>query len=286
MATTKSGKVLKAATLTTDEPYIDSHCHLDMILERGGGAVADLPAVIAEGSMFGPGFRGAVNVCCAPEGLAGCDAIAALRLPMIYSVWGVHPHDAKNFTDSLARDIAERVDRGGIAWGEIGLDYHYMHSPKETQRTVFARQIALATATGKPFVVHSREADDDTFEIMDGAHIPDGYPIHLHCFTGQWVFASRMLQRFSGLRIGLTGCATFKNAQNLHEVAKSIDLGRLVLETDGPFMAPLPHRGDVAHPGHIPTVAAAIAKFRGATMKDVMRQCLHNTCDLYRVPCQ
>ena len=102
--------------------------------------------------------------------------------------------------------------------------------------------------------------------------------------TASWAFADRMLRAFSGLRIGLTGCATFKNAKHLQEVARNIPIDRLLLETDGPFMAPDGCRGDIAHPGHIPMVAKAIAGFRGSTIEDVLSRCLENTRKVYGFP--
>eukprot|EP00727_Mastigamoeba_balamuthi_P009985 m51a1_g5609 hypothetical protein (962) ;mRNA; f:710328-714219 len=271
---------LQVSSLQTSELYYDTHVHLDLVLRRANLPVtSDALAELMRSGMFGPGFACAVTIC-VPDGVstAIADTDTLVRglheTGTLRAAYGVHPHNAKDYTDDLERQIVERVvsegrTRGVVAWGEMGLDYHYDMSPRDVQRDVFRRQLRLAVESHVPVVVHSREAEADTLEIM-GELCPPDHPVHLHCFTGKWDFASAMLNKFPGLRIGLTGCATFKSAPYLREVAQKIDIGRLLLETDGPFMAPEPHRGKLAHPGHVPLVAATIAKARGCTLEDVL----------------
>eukprot|EP01105_Mastigella_eilhardi_P007340 TRINITY_DN18818_c0_g1_i1.p1 TRINITY_DN18818_c0_g1~~TRINITY_DN18818_c0_g1_i1.p1 ORF type:complete len:292 (-),score=78.92 TRINITY_DN18818_c0_g1_i1:8-850(-) len=276
-----AAKPLRAAKRTTRQPYIDSHVHLDHVLQFAGLPLEALKGEAAR--VFGEGFAGAVNVALAPTGLEDCARIAREHAGVVHTAWGTHPLDASKWVDSLGPELCELVGAPeSVAWGEIGLDYHYDKSPRDVQRDVFRKQLRLAATVGKPVVVHARQADDDAMEIMKG-ELPEGWPIHLHCFTGQWAFAEQMLSAFPNLHIGLTGTVTFRNAKHLREVAVKVPFERLLLETDGPFMTPEPHRGDVAHPGHIPTVAAAIAQCRGCTMEEVLRRCLANTKEFYKI---
>jgi len=145
-----------------------------------------------------------------------------------------------------------------IAYGEIGLDYHdfgskYNYAKPDLQKTIFIQQIADALNLNKPMVIHTREAEKDTLLMMK-ERIPQNWKIHVHCFTDSWDLANELMSYYPQLYIGFTGVITFKNSNEIRNVVKNVPLNRLLVETDGPFMAPVPYRGGTAHPGHIPTI--------------------------------
>ena len=144
--------------------------------------------------------------------------------------------------------------------GEIGLDYHYDFSPRDVQQAVFGRQIALARERRLPIVIHTREAEDDTFRILEEEHASD-VPVVFHCFTGDRAMARRALD--AGYDLSLAGIVTFPRALELQEVARLVPLDRLLIETDSPFLAPVPHRGKRNEPAHVARVAEVIAELKG-----------------------
>ena len=150
--------------------------------------------------------------------------------------------------------------------GEIGLDYHYDFSPRDAQQAVFARQIALARDRRLPIVIHTREAEDDTFRILEEGRASD-VPVVLHCFTGDRAMAQRALD--AGYDLSLAGIVTFPRALELQEVARLVPLDRLLIETDSPFLAPVPHRGKRNEPAHVARVAEVIAELKGITRDEV-----------------
>jgi len=183
---------------------------------------------------------------------------------------GVHPHTAGKFAGDPAgaamlveARLAERPAARAI--GEIGLDYHYDFAPREVQQAVFREQIGLARRLGLPIVIHTREAEDDTFRILaETAAETRGV---FHCFTGDRAMARRALD--AGFHLSLAGIVTFPRATELHEVAKMVPLDRLLIETDSPFLAPVPHRGTRNEPARVVHVAEAIARLRTTTAEAV-----------------
>src|SRR4051794_574718 len=170
----------------------------------------------------------------------------------VWATVGLHPHDATNGVDT----IVELLDRPKVvAVGECGLDYHYDHSPRDVQRNAFAEQIALARERDLALVIHTREAWDDTFEILGAEGVPDRTVFH--CFTGGAPEARRALSL--GAHIGFSGIVTFKAAADVREAAALCPLDRLLVETDSPYLAPVPHRGRVNTPAWVPLVGAAVA---------------------------
>ena len=210
--------------------------------------------------------------------LAADDEQELARADLVASQWdgirfsiGVHPHAAGKFANDPAV-AARRVDgllgaqplaRG---LGEIGLDYHYDFSPREAQQAVFRSHIAVARARRLPIVSHTREATDDTFAILAEEHASE-VPVVFHCFTGDRDMARRTLD--AGYDLSLAGIVTFPRALELQEVARLVPLDRLLIETDSPFLAPVPHRGTRNEPAHVAQVAAAIAELRGTTPEAV-----------------
>jgi TatD DNase family protein len=258
-------------------PYIDTHCHLDSILDKL--EMADYAAFKAR--FLPPEFGGCITISCDPRSIEA--TLALLEIPEVHGAFGIHPHDAKDYDDGLeARLRAALAHPKAVAWGEIGLDYHYDFSPREVQREAFARQIRQGVALGKPLIVHTREAEADTLGILE-REAPRDWRIHVHCFTSSPAMADRLLSSFPNLCLGFTGIVTFKNAQELQAVARATPLERLLLETDGPYLAPVPHRGQPAHPGHIPLIAAKLAELKGTSVEAVYAAARENTRKIYGI---
>ena len=257
--------------------YIDTHCHLDSILAKLGA-----PDYVGFKQRYLPReFAGCVTISCDPASIE--PTLALLEIPEVYGAFGIHPHDAKAYDDALeARLVRALAHPKAVAWGEIGLDYHYDFSPREIQREAFMRQVRRGISLGKPLVVHTREAEADTLEILE-REVPRDWRIHVHCFTSSPAMAERLLERFPNLCLGLTGILTFKNAAELQSVAVAVPLERLLLETDGPYLAPVPHRGQPAHPGHIPLIAAKIAELKGTSLEAVYAAARENTRKVYGI---
>jgi TatD DNase family protein len=196
---------------------------------------------------------------------------------------GVHPHTAGRFGDdpSAAAILVERKIAGRPecrAIGEIGLDYHYDFAPREVQQAVFREQLILARRIRLPVVIHTREAEADTFRIL--AEGPVGDPAGVfHCFTGDRAMARRVLD--AGFQLSLAGIVTFPRATELHEVARMVPLDRLLIETDSPFLSPVPHRGSRNEPARVVHVAEAIARLRGTTVEVVAEASRDNFTRLF-----
>jgi TatD DNase family protein len=256
--------------------YIDTHCHLDSILGQLGTTFPDFRARFLPAE-----FAGCITISCDPGSIGA--TLSLLKEDLVYGAFGLHPHDAKAYTPELEAQLREAMGAAKtLAWGEIGLDYHYNMSPPEIQREVFARQIRQGVACGKPLIVHTREAEEDTLDILR-REAPKDWRIHVHCFTSSLGMAEKLLEHFPNLCLGFTGIVTFKNAHDLQQVAKATPLGRLLLETDGPYLAPVPFRGKPAHPGHIPYIAAKIAELKGVTLEEVYAAARENTKRVYGI---
>jgi TatD DNase family protein len=254
---------------------IDSHCHL-----AGPEFAGDLEAVVARAREAG--VTGALTILASddePE-LQQAGQVARHWPDVRFSI-GVHPHAAGRYAERPS-DAAEDTARAfagqplARAVGEIGLDYHYDFSPRDTQRKVFAEQLALAARTGLPVVIHTREAEDDTFGILADARAANGV---FHCFTGSMAMARRALD--AGFHLSLAGIVTFPRAAELKEVAAFVPADRLLIETDSPFLAPVPHRGKRNEPAHVSRVCAAVAELRGATPGEVAEQTSRNFARLF-----
>ncbi len=205
----------------------------------------------------------------------------AHRLEGVYATVGVHPHDAAKVgaadLEELAR-LAEDPENRVVAWGETGLDYHHLHSPAEVQKRRFHEQIRLARRIGLPLVIHSRNAPDDTLGILreEGAAEIGGV---LHCFTGASEMATRAIEL--GFYISFSGILTFGNAQGLRETAAKLPANRVLIETDSPYLAPVPHRGKRNEPAHVQEVARCLAEVWGRTEAEVARITSENTTRLF-----
>lgn len=191
------------------------------------------------------------------------EAVAvAARHDRVYATVGVHPHDA---TDGIG-GIAELIGSPKVvAIGEAGLDYHYDHSPRDVQKTVFAQHIALANEHDLPLVIHTRDAWQDTFDILDAEGTPRRTVFH--CFTGGPDEARGGLDR--GIVISVSGIVTFKNAQDLRDAVQACPLNMLMVETDSPYLAPVPHRGKKNQPANVVHVGEAVAELHGIAVSEV-----------------
>jgi TatD DNase family protein len=235
---------------------VDTHCHLDphyfpdgadpvILRAREAGVVGFV--VVGVGKDLAPA-RAAVS-------------LAAAQADRIGAAVGVHPHDATMLDDAVHAELAALAARPEVvAVGEIGLDYHYDHSPRDVQRTAFARLIALARAVNKPIVVHTREAADDTLAILaaEGARDVGGV---IHCFSEDRPFAERAIAL--GFYVSFSGIVTFKNTRAVQEVAAWAPLDRVLVETDSPYLAPVPKRGKPCEPAYVAYTLARVAELRG-----------------------
>jgi TatD DNase family protein len=242
---------------------IDSHCHI-----AGPEFADDLDVVV--GNAAAAGVAGALVILAAddePE-LAQAGVVAS-RWPAVRFSIGVHPHAAGKFAgdpSAAARVVATALDAQprSRGLGEIGLDYHYDFAPRDIQQEVFRRQIRLASERRLPIVIHTREAEDETFRILAEESASLGV---FHCFTGDRAMARRALD--AGFHVSLAGIVTFPKALELKEVARMVPIDRLLVETDSPFLAPVPHRGSRNEPARVVRVAEVIAELRGTTADEI-----------------
>ncbi len=238
--------------------FVDSHAHID-----GEEFDADRDEVLARARAAG--VRAILNVGTGDPHSGALERAVevATRHAGVYAAAGVHPHDARLYDDAAEERLIgimrghERV----VAWGEIGLDYHYDNSPREVQREVFGRQLRAAREVGLPVIIHSREADEDTVEILESEWAGAGRAGVMHCFGGGAWMAGRVLEM--GFFISFAGNVTFKKAEPLREVARQVPLERMLVETDCPFLAPVPHRGRRNEPAFVADTAAFVAELRG-----------------------
>ncbi|MCU1233016.1 MAG: hydrolase, TatD family [Candidatus Solibacter sp.] len=234
---------------------VDSHCHLDdekfegdreQVIERALAAGVDTMMAIGTGGELDVAIR------------------QAERYPFIYATIGVHPHDASKATAETyarLRDLAQHPKV--LAIGEIGLDYHYDFSPRDVQRAVFDRQLEIAAFARKPIVIHTREAWDDTMAQV--ASLPHGGI--MHCFTGDAAQAQQAVER--GFHLSFGGVLTFPKAESLREAARTVPADRLLVETDCPYLAPVPYRGKRNEPAFVVETARRLAAVRGITIEEI-----------------
>jgi TatD DNase family protein len=258
--------------------FIDSHCHIDgpeydadreEVIARARDAGVTTMLVVGTGDPHSDAFDRAVE-------------LAELHKE-IYAAVGVHPHDAKLFDDAAEGRLSDlvRQSKRVIAWGEIGLDYHYDHSPRDVQREVFRRQLRIARELDLPVVIHSREADDDTITILREEFTDHQRGGVLHCFGGSLAMALKAMEL--GFFISFAGNLTFKKAEDLREVARQLPLDRLLIETDCPYLTPVPFRGRRNEPAHVIEIARCLAEIHGKDVEEIGRVTSENFVKLFRV---
>jgi len=255
--------------------FVDSHAHLDgkrfdsdreQVIARACGA--GIETIVAIGNGDGP-----VNF--------DCGILLAEKYPFIYATIGIHPHEA-SLADHAALDrMAELAKRPKvIAWGEIGLDYYYDHSPRDVQQRAFMQQMELAQQAKLPIVIHCRPSDnsenawDDCLRLIAEQWAPSGLGGILHCFTGNTAQAKRALDM--GFMISFAGNITFPKAQQIRDAALEVPLDRILIETDSPFLAPVPHRGKRNEPAFVKEVARQLGQLRGLPHDEIGAQTTQN----------
>ncbi len=257
--------------------FIDSHCHID-----GPEYDADREEVIARARDAGVTTMLNVGTGDPHSGAINRAVDLAEKQEGVYAAVGVHPHDAKLFDDEAERLLLDLVRQSQrvIAWGEIGLDYHYDHSPRDVQREVFRRQLRLAGEVNLPVVIHSREADDETTTILR-EELADHQRGVLHCFGGSLAMAQNAIDL--GFFISFAGNLTFKKAEDLREVARHLPLERLLIETDCPYLTPVPFRGRRNEPARVVETAQCLAALHGKDVEEIGRVTSENFARLFGV---
>lgn len=258
--------------------YIDSHCHID-----GPEYDADREDVIARAHEVG--VTTMLNVATGDPHSGAFERAVELaeKHREIFCAVGVHPHDAKLFNDRAETRLIDlaRQSPSVIAWGEIGLDYHYDHSPREVQREVFQRQLRIARQLDLPVVIHSREADDDTVRILREELTGSARAGVLHCFGGSFQMAASALEL--GFFISFAGNLTFKKAEDLRDVACRLPLDRLLVETDCPYLTPVPFRGKRNEPARVVETAKFLGGLRGLAVEEIAAITSDNFANLFGV---
>ncbi len=251
----------------------DAHCHLD----ADHFAEGPDPAIVRARAAGVIGFI-VVGLADASKGVEPLRSAVALARSMsgnVAACVGIHPHDASCWTEALHASLESTASEPeAVAVGEIGLDYHYEHSPRAQQREVFARLIALARKVRKPLVIHTREAAEDTLAVLDAEGARDVGGI-IHCFSEDRAFAARALDL--GFSLSFSGIVTFKNALAIRDVAAWAPLDRILVETDSPYLAPVPLRGKRCEPAYVVHTARHVAELRGMPLGDLAQATLENT---------
>lgn len=255
---------------------VDSHVHLDAPV-----FAADLEQVLLRAREAGVLAMVTVG-CLGPDPGTPTTLLRLLdRYPQVAAICGVHPHDARLYDDALENTLLDFLAHPRIVGlGEVGLDFHYDFSPRDTQQAVFRRQLELARTVGKPVVVHTREAEAETAEVLNGMYL--GTPVNsgiLHCFPGGDRLQQVGLEK--GFYFSFGGVVTFKKADAVRRSLLSIPPDRIVLETDAPYLAPVPHRGQRNEPALLPVVAQEVARLREVAPGQVASETTGNCLRLF-----
>jgi TatD DNase family protein len=271
--------VLRCAIISVADQtmYVDSHAHIDSadfdadrdsVIQRALEAGVDIIVDIGNGEIARDSHSNALRL--------------AEQYPFIYTTVGVHPHEARLFDPSLeARLVDLSHNPKVIAWGEIGLDYHYDNSPREVQRQAFRRQMQLARERKLPVSIHTRDAEGDTLAIIREEWDGSGLGGVIHCFTGTRALAEQALEL--GFCISFSGVVTFKKAEALRQTARQVPLDRLLIETDSPFLSPAPFRGQRNEPARVVETARVLAALRELAPEEIGRITSENFRRLFRL---
>ena len=255
---------------------IDSHAHIDF-----PQFADDREAMLQRACDAGVGTLLAIGTGPGPEKLDAAIPFAEQH-DWIYTSVGIHPHEAKEVTPQHLDELARLARHPKvIAWGEIGLDYFYDHSPRDVQARVFRSQMELARAAKLPIIIHCRDAWDDCLALIERHWRPTGLAGILHCFTGTFGHAKRGLDM--GFLISFAGNATYPKTQNIRDVAKEIPLDRMLIETDSPFLAPQPYRGKRNEPAYVAEVAKTLATVRNLAPEEIAAATAANFRRLFRI---
>ncbi len=258
---------------------IDSHCHIDgkefdddrdEVIKRARDAGVGLMLNIGTGEPLSGAFERAVALAESYEN--------------IFSAIGVHPHDAKTFDIAAEKQLINlaRNSKKVIAWGEIGLDFYYDHSPRDVQAQVFRQQIRIARELDLPIIIHSRAADDETLQILtEECSAPDFRGGIMHCFGGTPAMATSLMK--TGFLISFAGNVTFKKAENLRDSARVVPLDKLLVETDCPYLTPLPFRGQRNEPARVVETARFLADFYNVESEALASATTQNFLNFFKI---
>ena len=249
--------------------WIDIHTHLNML---------DIDPELAISHAKAQGVNRMITIGTCLEDFPKVLKLCKDFKPEVYGTLGVHPHDAKDYTpEAEAFILANLSDERIVAVGEIGLDFYYNHSEHEQQMVSFQRQLEIAFEYGLPVEIHTRDAEKETIEIL--AEFGGKIRGVIHCFTGSQTLAEEALKL--GLDISVSGVVTFKKAEELRKTISSVPLDRLHVETDAPFLAPMPHRGKKNQPSFVVHTAEKVAELKGVSLEKLSLQCRENCCGLF-----
>jgi TatD DNase family protein len=251
--------------------FVDSHAHIDgpefdadrdEIIERAHAAGVTTILNVGTGDPHSDAFERAIDV--------------GRIYSSLYPAIGTHPHDASFYDDAAEEKSRQLIENGErvVAWGEIGLDFHYDNSPRDVQIEVFKRQLRAARECDLPVIIHTREAETETIEILRSEYAGAARRGVFHCFSGSRKLAQEALAL--DFMISFSGIVTFRKAEELREVAKQVPLDRLLVETDCPFLAPVPYRGKRNEPAYVVEVARCIAELRGVEVDEIARVTTEN----------
>jgi TatD DNase family protein len=256
----------------SDAPHIDTHAHLD------GDSMGRVEDVLERAEKAGVKY-----VISPATSIESCRNVSGLpdRFAGVFTAAGIHAHDAKDFHPDSLEEIEEHLRHpGNVAVGEVGLDFHYDFSPRDVQVKTLENFLGLAEKTGKPLILHCREAEEELYRML----LPRRGKLSgvIHCFTG----STRWAQAFAelGFFIGFTGIITFGKSDEIRRVVEALPLEQILAETDSPYMAPVPFRGKVNEPSYLPVVAEKIASLKGKTLEETRTALLNNARRCFRLP--
>ena len=257
--------------------FIDSHAHIDgpefdadrdEIIDRAKAAAVSVILNVGTGDPHSGAFERAVAL--------------GQKFDSVYTAIGTHPHDARLYDDNAEQKIKTLVQKEHVlAWGEIGLDFHYDNSPRDVQVEVFKRQLRAARECDLPVVIHTREAESETIEILKSEYGDANRRGIFHCFSGSKDLAQRGLEL--GFMISFSGIITFKKAEELRAVARDVPLDRLLIETDCPYLAPVPYRGKRNEPSYVVEVARCLAGIHGVEIDEIGRVTSENFRSFFKI---
>lgn len=265
-------KPLPASAVLAGTPLIDSHCHLDTRVWEDDAGV---DTVVARAHGAGVTHMVAIGSGYGFESANRAHAVAT-RHPNVLAAAGLHPHDAKEFTEERLADLLSLREKGPglVALGEMGLDYHYDYSPRDEQRHAFRAQLRAARELGMPVIIHDRDSGGETLAVLDEMRAWET-GVLFHCYTGDAAYMEAITAR--GGFISIPGIVTFKNSDVMREVAAKTPADRLLIETDSPFLTPVPYRGQKNEPAFVGFVAAKVAELRGTTAEAIATLAAENT---------
>ncbi|WP_417518974.1 TatD family hydrolase [Marinobacter sp.] len=250
-----------------DHPIIETHCHLDYLKERS------LEETLAQTQKVN--IERVITIAVAPGNLAQVRELS-VKAPWLYGTQGIHPHEAESYNDAVEEEIrAHARDEKIVAVGEIGLDYYYDNADRAVQREVFRRQLQIACDSDRPVVIHSRDADEDTIAILQEFEQTLSRRGVIHSFTSGPGLAKYALDQ--GWNLGFNGITTFNKAENVRDIVRMAPIGQILLETDAPFLTPVPYRGRENAPFYLPFVAEKIAEVKELPLEDVIVQTYKNS---------